>query len=127
MNENDIYNIEVVLDNGLAFHNLYDCARYLKVQPEDALYALNNGTSVGDYCLKIYLYNDNLTYSSDNRVIARKQNIDITRWSILNEDTGVIYKNGSDCARKIGVNRSMVSMCLNGERKTCRGFHLRRV
>lgn len=124
----DIYNVELMDGMGRGYHNAYDFAQKFKVSVEDVIYALNNGTTVGDVHTKVYRYSDRRLYSDNlGRLLEPGERLPSSRWEIRNLDTGVIYKDGADAARKIGCARSMVSMCLNGQRKTCKGFRLERV
>lgn len=39
-------------------------------------------------------------------------------------ETGEVFETRTKCAERLGVNVSMVSMCLSGRVKSCRGYHL---
>ena len=39
-------------------------------------------------------------------------------------ETGEIFDTRTQCAQHLGVNVSMISMCLSGKAKTCRGYHI---
>ena len=39
-------------------------------------------------------------------------------------ETGELFDTRTQCAEHLGVNVSMVSMCLSGRAKTCRGYHI---
>lgn len=39
-------------------------------------------------------------------------------------ETGEIFDTRTQCAERLGVNVSMISMCLSGMAKTCRGYHI---
>lgn len=126
--ENDIYNLELMDSIGRGYHNAYDFAKNFNVDVEEVIFALNNGTKVGNLETKVYKYADRRLYSDTlGRLLEPGERIPLSRWEIHNIDTGVFYKDGADAARKIGCTRAMVSLCLSGKRKTCRGFHLERV
>lgn len=39
-------------------------------------------------------------------------------------ETGEVFDTRTQCANHLGVNVSMISMCLSGRTKTCRGYHI---
>lgn len=124
----DIYNIELIDGSGRGFHNVFDFAKYHKVTPEDVIFALNNGSKVGFRQTNVFKYDDHRIFSENlGRLLDPGERLPKGRWEIQNLDTGVFYKDGADAARKLGCTRAMVSMCLGGRRKTCKGFRLKRV
>ena len=40
------------------------------------------------------------------------------------QETGEIFVRGIDCAERLSVSKSTVTACLNGQLKTCAGYHL---
>lgn len=125
----DVYrSIEVMDSLGRGYHNVYEMAKKLGIDSQDVIYALNNGTTVGPMNTRVYKYSDRMIYSENlGRMTNPGERLPESKWEIRNEDTGVFYKDGADAARKIGCTRAMVSMCLSGKRKTCKGFRLKRV
>lgn len=44
---------------------------------------------------------------------------------ILIVETGEIFETAKDCANYLGLSPSAISLCLSGQNKTCKGYHLR--
>ena len=103
----------VIKESGMPFHSVDDCARYLGVTNADIYDAIITKKPV---------------YGSGFHIeqVKERSEIGANKWRIINEDTLEVYKNGAECARKLGVSRQMVYMTLSGKRPTCKGFRLRR-
>lgn len=42
-------------------------------------------------------------------------------------ETGIVYRNAKKCAAHMGLGANHIYECLDGKRKTCKGFHFERV
>lgn len=120
------YDVELMDSSGFGFHNAVDFAKRYGVSPDEVLFALNNGSALSNAKTTTHVYKyRKAPLFANGKLLNPGARLGTAK--IKNVDTGIYYQNGADAAKKLGCSRALVSMCLAGKRKTCKGFRLKKV